>query len=134
MNPSYHHKVADRVPYSNIRSITENSSNPLSKGKSRPSSGVGVLLLDAIGDDVKVGILPHVSYFFADLSTIQSHSVKDHKPSQSAKLNPVDIIKALNPSFRPPSAPIAPPLFSLDATFDAPSKRSKYARFLFSTT
>ncbi len=58
------------------------------------------------------------------------HSVKDHKSLQSSKLNPVDIIQALNPSFRPPSAPVAAALFSLGSTADAPSKRSKCAMLL----
>jgi len=69
-------------------------------------------LLDVIGNDVK------------------SYSAKDSKSSQSAKLNPVDIIKALNPSFRPPSAPIVPLGLSLGTTADAPSKRSKSASAL----
>jgi hypothetical protein len=58
---------------------------------------------------------------------MQSHSIKDSMSSQSAKLNPIDIIKALNPSFRPPSAPIAPPTLSLGTAVDAPNKRSKCA-------
>jgi hypothetical protein len=61
---------------------------------------------------------------------MQSHSKKDAMSSQSAKLNPIDIIKALNPSFRPPSAPIAPPILSLGAAVDAPNKRSKCASAL----
>jgi hypothetical protein len=47
------------MPFSHSRSNADVSKHSISKGSSRPSSGVGVLLLDVIGNEVKVGPLFH---------------------------------------------------------------------------
>jgi hypothetical protein len=44
------------MPYASVNSSLDASKNPIGKGSSRPSSGVGVLLLDAIGSDVKASV------------------------------------------------------------------------------
>jgi hypothetical protein len=59
MQSAHCHKSSNRVPHlSGKPSI--GTANPIIKGSSRPSSGVGVLLLDVIGNDVKVGILSNL--------------------------------------------------------------------------
>lgn len=67
MQPPLRHKHADRVSHSSINSSID-SKNPIGKRSLRPSSGVGVLLLDVIGSDVKVGIYRKL---FADLLILQ---------------------------------------------------------------
>jgi hypothetical protein len=43
------------MPFPHSRSNVDVPKHSISKGSSRPSSGVGVLLLDVIGNEVKVG-------------------------------------------------------------------------------
>jgi hypothetical protein len=55
MQPARRAKSADQLSHSSGSTVAINASkNPLNKIASRPSSGVGVLLLDVIGHDVKV--------------------------------------------------------------------------------
>ena len=76
MQPALRHKSSDQMLHSSINSNVGSTKNPIGKSSSRPSSGVGVLLLDVIGSDVKVCIFSNwfVALLISHYSLTQSRT------------------------------------------------------------